>query len=116
MSFFHLVNWQTVIVTGAGGGLGKCYAIFFASRGANVVVNDMSRDAADKVVNEIKQSGKGNALANYDNVVEGHKIVKQAVDNFGTVHVSLQFIDNFLIFFPSDLIIFRARILTFSNL
>jgi multifunctional beta-oxidation protein len=82
------VNFQTVIVTGAGGGLGKCYAIFFASRGANVVVNDMSKEAADKVVNEIKKSGKGNALANYDNVVEGHKIVKQAVDNFGTVHVS----------------------------
>jgi multifunctional beta-oxidation protein len=48
----------------------------------------MSKDAADKVVSEIKKSGKGNALANYDNVVEGHKIVKQAVDNFGTVHVS----------------------------
>jgi len=78
---------KTVIVTGAGGGLGKCYALFFASRGANVVVNDMSRDAADKVVNEVKKSGKGNALANYDNVVEGHKIVKQAVDNFGTVHI-----------------------------
>ncbi|KAA1120815.1 hypothetical protein PGTUg99_021443 [Puccinia graminis f. sp. tritici] len=80
-------NQKTVIVTGAGGGLGKCYAIFFASRGANVVVNDMSKDAADNVVNEIKKSGQGNALANYDNVVEGHKIVKQAVDNFGTVHI-----------------------------
>ena len=32
---------QTVIVTGAGGGLGKAYAVFFASRGANVVVNDL---------------------------------------------------------------------------
>jgi multifunctional beta-oxidation protein len=32
---------QTVVVTGAGGGLGKAYAIFFASRGANVVVNDL---------------------------------------------------------------------------
>lgn len=32
---------QTVIVTGAGGGLGKAYALFFASRGANVVVNDL---------------------------------------------------------------------------
>lgn len=32
---------QTVVVTGAGGGLGKQYALFFASRGANVVVNDL---------------------------------------------------------------------------
>ena len=32
---------QTVVVTGAGGGLGRAYAIFFASRGANVVVNDL---------------------------------------------------------------------------
>jgi multifunctional beta-oxidation protein len=32
---------QTVVVTGAGGGLGKAYAVFFASRGANVVVNDL---------------------------------------------------------------------------
>lgn len=32
---------QTVVVTGAGGGLGREYAIFFASRGANVVVNDL---------------------------------------------------------------------------
>lgn len=78
---------KTVVITGAGGGLGKAYAIFFASRGANVVVNDMSRDAADKVVAQIKSSGKGDALANYDNVVEGHKIIKQAVEKYGTVHV-----------------------------
>ena len=32
---------QTVVVTGAGGGLGKAYSLFFASRGANVVVNDL---------------------------------------------------------------------------
>ena len=32
---------QTVVVTGAGGGLGKAYATFFSSRGANVVVNDL---------------------------------------------------------------------------
>ena len=32
---------QTVVITGAGGGLGKAYATFFGSRGANVVVNDL---------------------------------------------------------------------------
>ncbi|CAH7667102.1 hypothetical protein BY996DRAFT_6429748 [Phakopsora pachyrhizi] len=80
---------KTVVITGAGGGLGKCYSLFFASRGANVVVNDMSKEAADKVVSEIKASGKGDAVANYDNVVEGHKIIKQAVEKFGTVHILL---------------------------
>ncbi|EGG08568.1 uncharacterized protein MELLADRAFT_77364 [Melampsora larici-populina 98AG31] len=78
---------KTVIVTGGGGGLGKCYALFFASRGANVVVNDMGKQAADQVVSEIKSKGKGNAVANYDNVIEGHKIVKQAVDVFGSLHI-----------------------------
>ena len=32
---------QAIVVTGAGGGLGRAYALFFASRGANVVVNDL---------------------------------------------------------------------------
>jgi hypothetical protein len=32
---------QTVVITGAGGGLGKAYALFYGSRGANVVVNDL---------------------------------------------------------------------------
>ena len=36
---------QTVVITGAGGGLGKAYALFFASRGANVVVNDLGGSA-----------------------------------------------------------------------
>lgn len=34
---------QTVVVTGAGGGLGKAYALFFAERGASVVVHDLGR-------------------------------------------------------------------------
>ena len=48
----------------------------------------MSKESADKVVAQIKGGGKGDAVANYDNVVEGSKIVKQAVDKFGAVHVS----------------------------
>ncbi len=38
---------QTVVVTGAGAGLGKAYALFFASRGANIVVNDLGGDIKD---------------------------------------------------------------------
>lgn len=78
---------KTVVVTGGGGGLGKCYALFFASRGANVVVNDMGKESADKVVAEIKRNGKGDAVANYNNVIEGHKIIRQAVERFGTIHI-----------------------------
>lgn len=67
---------KVVVVTGAGGGIGREYALFFASRGAKVVVNDLggshngqgsSNSAADKVVDEIKAKG-GIAVANYDSV------------------------------------------------
>ncbi|MDE0990545.1 MAG: SDR family NAD(P)-dependent oxidoreductase, partial [Pseudomonadales bacterium] len=62
---------KVVVITGAGGGLGKAHALEFASRGAKVVVNDLggsgdgvgSSDAADVVVNEIKAAG-GEAIAN----------------------------------------------------
>jgi NAD(P)-dependent dehydrogenase (short-subunit alcohol dehydrogenase family) len=67
---------KVVVVTGAGGGIGKEYALFFASRGAKVVVNDLGTShngtganskAADLVVDEIKSKG-GVAVANYDSV------------------------------------------------
>jgi NAD(P)-dependent dehydrogenase (short-subunit alcohol dehydrogenase family) len=86
---------KVVIVTGAGAGLGRIYALQFAKRGAKVVVNDLgvsfkgegaTHNAADTVVNEIKKAG-GQAVANYDSVEFGEKIVKTAVDTFGTVDV-----------------------------
>ncbi|OLL24955.1 Peroxisomal hydratase-dehydrogenase-epimerase [Neolecta irregularis DAH-3] len=86
---------KTVIITGAGGGLGRAYAVFFGSRGANVVVNDLgvsasgegnNTKAADVVVDEIKKAG-GRAVANYDSVEDGDKIVETAVKAFGTVHI-----------------------------
>jgi multifunctional beta-oxidation protein len=87
---------RVVIITGAGGGLGKVYALQFASRGAKVVVNDLggslggtgnSTKAADVVVDEIKNKG-GIAVANYDNLVTNPQgILKTALDNFGTVDI-----------------------------
>ncbi|MBW2370759.1 MAG: SDR family oxidoreductase, partial [Deltaproteobacteria bacterium] len=89
---------RVAIVTGAGAGLGKDYAIELAKRNAKVVVNDLggARDGvgsdsaiANKVVEEIKAFG-GEAVPNYDNVATiegGENIVKTAVDAFGKVDI-----------------------------
>src|ERR687883_967185 len=89
---------RVAIVTGAGGGLGRTYALDLAKRGAKVVVNDLggsvdgqggSDTAAQKVVDEIKAAG-GEAVPNYDSVAtpEGGKaIVQQAIDAFGKVDI-----------------------------
>ena len=90
---------RVVVVTGAGGSLGRCYALSFAERGAKVVVNDLggsvkggdtgrsqSSSAADAVVAEIEAAG-GEAIANYDSVENGAAIVEAAIDAFGRVDV-----------------------------
>ncbi len=86
---------KVVIITGAGGGLGREYALMFGARGARVVVNDLgggahgggqSSAAADKVVEEIRTLG-GVAVANYDSVENGASIVQTAVESFGTVDI-----------------------------
>jgi NAD(P)-dependent dehydrogenase (short-subunit alcohol dehydrogenase family)/acyl dehydratase/putative sterol carrier protein len=90
---------RVAIVTGAGAGLGRIYALELAKRGAKIVVNDLggardgsgdgSRGPADVVVDEIKALG-GEAVANYDSVATvegGENIVKTAVDTFGTVDI-----------------------------
>lgn len=86
---------QVVIVTGAGGGLGRAHALLFAKHGAKVVVNDLggsthgegaNASAADKVVEEIRAAG-GTAVANHDSVTDGEKIVQCALDTFGRIDV-----------------------------
>lgn len=86
---------QVVVVTGSGAGLGRSYAHFFASRGASVVVNDLggsfkgesaSTKAADVVVDEIKAAG-GKAVANYDSVTDGEKIIETAINAFGRIDI-----------------------------
>lgn len=76
----------SVVVTGAGGGLGKAYALMFASLGASVLVNDANEDAANSVVNLIKQNG-GKAVADTSSVLEGEKIVKHSLESFGKINV-----------------------------
>ena len=88
---------KVVVITGAGGGLGKAHALEFARRGARVVVNDLggsgdgvgSSDAADIVVEEIKAAG-GDAIANKASVSskEGaQSIIDDAVGAYGTVDI-----------------------------
>jgi NAD(P)-dependent dehydrogenase (short-subunit alcohol dehydrogenase family) len=80
---------RTVIITGAGGGLGRAYALAFAAQGANVVVNDIRADAAQDVAGEIRASG-GQAIANSDDITTldtAQRIVDAALAAFGEVHV-----------------------------
>ena len=88
---------KIAVVTGAGGGLGRCHAIEFAKRGAKVVVNDLGGnvdgtgqgDMADAVVAEIEELG-GTAVANKASVSdrEGAKsIVQTAIDAFGRIDI-----------------------------
>jgi NAD(P)-dependent dehydrogenase (short-subunit alcohol dehydrogenase family) len=89
---------RVAVITGAGGGLGRTYALEFARRGGKVVVNDLggasdgtggSSSMADQVVKEIEEAG-GTAVANYDSVSTpegGEAIIQTALDNYGQVDI-----------------------------
>ena len=87
-------NKRVAIVTGAGQGIGRMYALELGRRGAKVIVNDLGvtregsgsdYSAADRVVEEIVKAG-GQAVANHDSVATmagGQNIVRTAVDTYG---------------------------------
>lgn len=88
---------KVVVITGAGGGLGKAHALEFAKRGARVVVNDLggsadgvgAGDMADAVVAEIKAAG-GEAIANKASVSDragAKSIIDDAVSAYGTIDI-----------------------------
>ncbi|EJD39935.1 peroxisomal hydratase-dehydrogenase-epimerase [Auricularia subglabra TFB-10046 SS5] len=77
---------QTVIVTGAGGSIGRAYALAYGERGANVVVNDLNGEAAARVVQEIISAG-GKAVADSHSVTDGAAVVRTALDTFGGLHI-----------------------------
>jgi len=91
-----LLDNKVVVVTGAGGGIGRDFALAMSAAGAKVVVNDLGasvsgegKDAgpAQKVADEIKAKG-GLAVANTDSVAEweaANRIVKAAIDAFGRI-------------------------------
>ena len=89
----NMVKGKVVIVTGAGGGIGRDFALAFAANGARVVVNDVAGGkgeppgAAEKVVQEIRAAG-GEAVASTDSVAvpeEAAHIVQAALDSFGRI-------------------------------
>ncbi len=89
---------RVAVVTGAGAGLGRVYALELAARGCKVVVNDLggaadgrgdSKNAADAVVEEIRQAG-GEAVASYDSVATpegGEAIINAALSAFGRIDI-----------------------------
>ncbi|NMM36272.1 MAG: SDR family oxidoreductase [Glaciimonas sp.] len=96
MTVQNIVEGKVVVVTGAGGGIGRDIALAMAQHGARVVVNDigaslhgegLSGGPAQQVVDEIKALG-GKAVANSDSVAEAGsaaKVVEAAVDTFGRI-------------------------------
>ena len=89
---------KVVIVTGAGGGLGRSHSLEFAKRGAKVVVNDLggsvdgsggSSDAANSVVKEITEAG-GIAIPNGSSVTDDDGVknmIDQTMDEFGQIDI-----------------------------
>lgn len=92
----QVLRGQSIVVTGAGRGIGRSIALALAHYGANVVVNDIgtslsgdgqSAGPADEVVDEIKRLG-GNAIANTNNIAsmdEASELVESAVKTFGRI-------------------------------
>lgn len=83
----NLMKGKAIVITGAGGGIGRACAIFAAACGARVVVNDVRADAADAVAREIDGTGKI-AIANHDPVQEwkgAEALMASCVEAFGSL-------------------------------
>lgn len=80
---------RTVVITGAGAGLGRAYALAFAQEGANVVINDIRAEAAQAVADEVRTAG-GQAIANTGDITTlagAQSILDATLAAFGDVHV-----------------------------
>ena len=85
----RLCENRTVIITGAGGGLGKTYALALAEAGANVIVNDINLETAEETVSEIIAKD-GRAVANNSDITnyqQAGSMVQLALDTFSGLDV-----------------------------
>ena len=83
-----LCDNRTIIITGAGGGLGRAYAIALGAAGGNIVVNDINPDTAAETVKIINDAG-GQAIVNLDDITDydsAGKILAATIERFGDVH------------------------------
>ena len=83
----HLLEGQVVIITGAGGGLGRAYALECGAQGAAVIVNDVDAAAAEGTVADVVQQG-GRAICHVGSVGSwsvAEKLTETAVATFGTM-------------------------------
>jgi len=83
-----LCDNRTVIVTGAGGGLGRAYALALGENGANVIVNDINAETGQTTVDAIIAAG-GKATLNLNDITDydsAFEIVKMAIDTYGDIH------------------------------
>ncbi|MBW2939910.1 SDR family NAD(P)-dependent oxidoreductase [Zhongshania aquimaris] len=80
---------KSIVVTGAGGGIGRAHALLMASEGARVIVNDINTQAANSVTTEILAAG-GDARANIDNIASrsgAEALIDHCIEAFGAIDV-----------------------------
>jgi 3-oxoacyl-[acyl-carrier protein] reductase len=79
---------KTIVITGAGSGIGKATALIFAREGANVVCSDINKDAVEQTAKQIRKEN-GSALALPGDVTsraQVDRMVSQSVERFRRVH------------------------------
>ena len=91
------LDGRVAVVTGGGNGLGRGIVLALAAEGAKIVVADFNKEAADKVVGEVKNLGS-QAIGSYESVatmIGGANIIKAATSNFGRLDILVNCAGNF---------------------